>query len=401
MLDKIKGLEPAAVAAAEKDKKGVAGWLKDLGGADAGGRARAAFRLAQLSAPGDDVAKKLAAQIKKEKDAEPKASELLALGAVVKKGGLAGYTDVIDRLTGDDDERSPKAPPVIVQLAAAIALAWAAPPMVTESMIARLEAHHKDQLPAAALPWNDGDIGGLIELCLPELRNPDLAVFFSTFEALMKAHPATPGPLGATWPMEVTVPWLRFAWRMTCSLGKRPQDEPLPSELSPEQRRVLVFATEHQLGINLADLGLDFHTPMRAERPSWRRYLGMDPAGPLDRAVSVGDRSLPIWKWLRLLTRKQIEEAPLREALAKALTPAEIVDLARDATFLFYAVPREDSFGGSPRSAFLLGLLDAAGAAVTAPDIEGIRHVLGALAKAGGNKLKAAGWSGGPFVSPG
>lgn len=400
MLDKLKGIDPEAVTAAANDKKRVAQWIKDLGAADAVTRARAAFLVAQLAAPPDTAAAKLAAQIKKEKDALPRASQLLALGEVNVKTGSRAFTDVVDKATGFDSEGTPKVPPVPVRVAATIALARMNPLYLVPVMLDLLRANTSLVVDAEAFPWNGGDLGGIAALVLPSVEKVDVDASLAEMKTLIAAHP-NPNP-SAPWPAEVAWPWFRLLTRSLGPLGDRSKDEPLFSELSADQQKLLSFGAEHALIVPMPQHGLDFQMPVGPSWPSWRRYVGLDPAGPLDRALEVQHGgaavTLPTWKWFRKLTRGEVPAEAIGAALRKSLSPAEIVDLARDATHMIYAVPREDGLAPSPRSTLLCGLVEELGGGVAAPDLDGILFVLRALRDMKGWDLKVAAWKGGPFV---
>lgn len=408
MLDKLQGLDPEAVKAAAKDKKRVAQWIKDLGAADTGTRSQAAFLIAQLVAqvvaqvpePPDTAGAKLIAQIKKEKDDAAKASLLLALGEVNRKTGSKDGTDIVDKATGMDSERTPKCPPMPVRIAAIVALARMNPIQLVPAMLDLLRAQVGLRLDAATFPWNGGDLGGIAALVLPSAEKVDVEAVLAEMKALVAAHPKPAFP--ALWPSEVLWPWSRVLQRALVSLGDRSKDEPLFSELTADQQALLRFGVENGIVPPMPQRGLDFQMPQAPTWPSWRRYVGLDPAGPLDRplAVELEGKAVtaPIWKWFRKLTRAEVPAEALAAALRKALSPAEIVDLARDATFMIYGVPKEDGLTASPRSVLLHGLVEELGTSVSAPDLEGIRHVLQALRDLKAWGLKSLGWKGGPFV---
>lgn len=413
MLDKLTGLEPDLVTAAAKDKKKLAEWWKALGAPAPEARGRAAFLIAQLSAhvaahvtePLADAEKKLAAQIKKEKDDGARASEILALGEVARKSGTFEHSDALDLLTGDDSERTPKPPPVIVRLAAILALGVSDPIWLTASQVALLEASTDVRGDAKTFPWNGGDMGGILQLALPSLRKVDVTAALRRLTGLMEKFPPGVRKDGRpSWAGEVLGPWGRLVGRLGAALSGRSTDEPAWSELSPELQQVLRFGVEHRLNMVFSELGLDFQLPRTPSMSGWRRYVKLDPEGPLDREISVThegqSRRQPLWKWLRLLHHGKVSAADLSAAISKALSPSEIIDLARDATHLFYAMPNEDGLADSPRSSLLHHLVLGLDASVTAPDLPAVKYSLQALHEGKAREMKKLGWTGGPFSPP-
>lgn len=404
MLDKLTGTEPDVVAAAAKDKKQVAEWIKALGAPTPDARSRAAFLLAQLADPPKDAPKKLAAQIKKEKDEGARASEILALGETSRKTGTHEFAELLDELIGDDDEdESPKPPPLLVRLAATLALGWSDPLWLMKSQVDFLAENNKATGKPKTFPWNGGDMGGIIDLALPALSKVDVGAALSSMTALIEEHP--PEEVKGerpSWDDEVLSPWTRLVQRVGASLEGREQDEPVWSELSPDIQRVLKFGVEKRLHMIFSELGLDFQVPDDARMTSWRRFVGLDPAGPLDRELTLAhegqSRTLPLWKWFRMLNHDKVKAEDLSAALSKSLTPAEIVELCREGTHMIYCAPREDGLGKSPRSSVLYGLLEGLGDSVQAPDMEGIRYVLTAIHNRKTWDMKGAGWVSGPFV---
>ena len=97
------------------------------------------------------------------------------------------------------------------------------------------------------------------------------------------------------------------------SLGVDPV-YPLPSELSPIARA-------------LAEEVVRDHLPAGHQwlpgGVSARRWIGLDPPGPLEREVVVDGRRLPLWRALR-----DAQDAPRRLAAVEALPPAERLEVA-------------------------------------------------------------------------
>ncbi|MBN2495440.1 MAG: hypothetical protein JXR96_12670 [Deltaproteobacteria bacterium] len=391
MLAELKGTEPELVAGATEDPKLVEQWLAELGGKKPADRARAAYRLAQLPEVPEGVLAKLADQIVMERSQPARASELMALGAISRACGDVAHWEQVFILTGEDSEALRKPPPLAVRLAAVVALAWICPPLVTAGALALLKEHRDHR--ADGLPWNDGELGGIIALVLTELEALDVAAALDAIASLRARSPQA-AELGCKLLVE----------RVLEPLGPR-EEEPLIEELRDEQRSALRFTVEQGFRPTSERYGLDFGMPYDdLSQPSWRRYLGLDPAGPMDRLLELehdGERrSWPVWKWFRMLTRGSVAADDLGRAIGKALSADEIVDLARDALSFHYAVQNEDGLAPSPRSSLLHGLIDALGDEARGPDIDGIRYVLEALHELRAWDLKAAGWTRGPFTPP-
>jgi hypothetical protein len=148
-----------------------------------------------------------------------------------------------------------------------------------------------------------------------------------------------------------------------------------------------------------SDHGLDFIMPKWDwSFPSIRRYLGLNDPGPLDTEIELDHRGEtkrhPIWKWFRLLAREEVDEHTLKRALTDALSPAEIVDLGRDASFMVYATRDEGDDDPSPRSTLLRDLIDEHGAEADAADVDAIRFTLDMIGKGDMWKLRDEGWEG-------
>ncbi|MBW2456204.1 MAG: hypothetical protein JRI68_16920 [Deltaproteobacteria bacterium] len=393
----MKGFDTAAVRGA--DAPTIAGWCDELTSSDAQTRAKAAFLLAMLPTHPSDLSKRLRRLSKKEKDEHAKASALLALGASEGRRQSVQDVKLFDRLSGCDTEAS-RLPPLGVRLAAIVALAWVKPFDVSQEMIGLLRANRSMTVDAKAMPWNAGDLGGLIQRVLPSLEDLDADEALAELEALMQAHPWT---RKEGWPMAVEWPWSRTVHRIFASLGDWREDAPILSELSDGQRRALELALQRKLNTRtLRRQGFDLIMPTWDwSKPTWHRYLGLTDPGPLDAELELDQegetRRYPIWKWFRLLARDKVDAGLLQSGLAAALSPAEIVALGRDATTMAYATYDEGDDDPSPRSCLLRDLIDQLGAKAKAADAQAIRFALDRIGGMEMWKMQSKGWKGGPF----
>jgi len=398
LFDDIKGCDPAALRSA--DESTIAGWCETLRSKDAKVRARAAFMLAMLPEHPSDLSKRLIRQIKKDRDEHAKASLVLALGVSELRSQSVERVALLERLTGCDSE-SPRVPPLCVRLAAILALTWVKPFDASQEMIELLRENADMALSAEAMPWNAGDLGGLIRPALSSLEDIDIDEAMAEMEALMKAHAHT---RNEGWAVEVDWAWRRLTQRMFTPLGEWREGTPVLSELSDAQRHALSFALDNRLSWLLTRHGIDFIMPKWDRSwPSIHRYLGRHDPGPLDWQIESDHRGEskrhPIWKWFRLLACDEVDEHTLKGALTDALSPAEIVDLARDASFMVYATRDEGDDDPSPRSTLLRDLIEEHGAEVDAADVDAIRFTLDMIGKGDMWKMEDEGWEGGPYES--
>ena len=399
MFDEIAGVDSAALRGA--DDAAVTAWCDDLQSADADARSVAAFRLAMLPAHPADLSARLRRVLKKEKNEYTKASMALAQGVSERRLRSLESVDLLDKLTGCDSE-SPRTPPLIVRLAAILALAWVKPTEISLEMIELLRANTAMKLEARSMPWHAGDLGGLVTLVLPTIDPIDVEEALTDIKALMKAHART---RGKGWAMDVEWPWDRFVTRMYSEWGDRRLAPPTFAEMSDGQRRVLTFGFKNRLNLrHISRYGFDFTQPSWdwKRRPTWRRYLGFDDPGPLDAEIectrSGEARRYPIWKWFRLLAEEEVDADTLEEALTTALSGSEIVELGRDVTTLAYATYYEGDDEPSPRSCLLRDLIDKLGDRAEAPDAQAIRHTLHMIGEMEMWTMQDEGWKGGPFV---
>jgi hypothetical protein len=151
--------------------------------------------------------------------------------------------------------------------------------------------------------------------------------------------------------------------------------------------------------------GYDFTQPSWAwkRRPTWRRYLGLDDPGPLDREIECScegeTRSYPIWKWFRLLTSGKVDADALGAAIRESLSADEIIELGRDVTHLTYATYYEGDDDPSPGSLLLRDLIDDLGERAGNPDVQAIRFTLDKIGEMEMWEMQDEGWKGGPFES--
>jgi hypothetical protein len=400
MLDRIEGVDVEVLRSA--DEAVIAGWCEDLTSSDAEARARAAFTLAMLPEHPTRLRILLRGAIKREKDDQACASEVLALGVAERRLSSVESVGLFDKLSGCDSE-SRKVPPLTVRLAAIVALAWVKRTEISQEMIELLRANTKLAFDAAAQPWNAGDIGGLIELVLPSVDPIDVDEGLAELEALIEAHPCT---RGKGWPMEVEWPWDRFITRVCAVERDQRHAPPTLSELAEGQRRALLFGFTRRLNLrHVSRYGYDFTQPSWAwkRRPTWRRYLGLDDPGPLDREIECScegeTRSYPIWKWFRLLTSGKVDADALGAAIRESLSADEIIELGRDVTHLTYATYYEGDDDPSPGSLLLRDLIDDLGERAGNPDVQAIRFTLDKIGEMEMWEMQDEGWKGGPFES--
>ncbi len=397
MFDKIKGADSEALRGA--DESTVAAWCDELTSSDARVRAGAAFMLAMLPEHPKGLSARLVKAIKKEKNEHTRASALLALGVSEQRSNSVKREALLEKLSGCDSE-SRRTPPLSVRLAAIIALAWVRPIHASQEMIALLRDNASIKIDAGAMPWNAGDLGGLIKLVLPSLEQIDIDDALADLKALMKAHPRE---RKGGWAVEVDWAWRRLITRLCGARGQRRDDTLTLPELSDAQRRALRFGLKHRLGLSMVrGKGLDFIQPSWDwKRPTWRRFLGLDDPGPLDTELELAHkgktRRYPIWKWFRLLAREKVSADALKGALTRTLSPAEIVELGRDATTMLYATYYEGDDDPSPRSTLLRDLIDGLAEEARAPDAQDIRFTLDKIGEMEMWKMEAKGWRGGPF----
>ncbi len=359
---------------------------------DAKIRAAATLLLAFTSSRPKELAAKLATRVRKESAEPAKASGLLAIGVLEARAGTDAQAELLELYTGDEDERWPKPPPPLVSSAAIVALGLLDSGRLRGSMIDRLRRQKLKRLAASDFPWNNGDAPGLVAELLPRLSAVDVPARLRAVEAAIKKHPRKPGK---PWDPKVTMLWAPLVERVFAPLGGREGDQVLPEELDDDQRALAEFAVAHDLGFAAARYGLYLTDPFGA-KATVERFLGKRPAGPLEARISVGGAGpWPVWKWFHRIAAKKASVDVVRKAILAQMKPAEVVDLARDATGMAYWLSGEGQFEDSPRADVLLGALDALGQAAKAPDLPGIRFVLESLQKA---EWPGNNWRGGPVT---
>ena len=369
-----------------------AAWLALLAQGKPAERAQAAHGLGQIAEPPPEAVEALCAQIDKERSRTARASELLAVGAIGRRLGQVGGWELLWRLTGEDDELCPRPPALLVRLAATLALGWLSPALVTEEGRALFEANRDHREKPEALPWNGGDLGGLIAEQLAVIEALDADRVKSEVTRLLEIDRQAAIRADE-----------RLSERILAPLEGR-EHEPLLEDLSDEQRGLLVFDTEHGLVPEGWRCCLDFGTPVEDIFVTWRRYLGLTPPGPLDRRIELpyeGEvRRWPIWKWLRMVAREQVAAAEVEQAIEAALSAEEIVDLCRDALGLAYGLRGEQPLHPNPRLALLHRVLERHAAQIEVEDLEALLYPLSKLGEGRGWHMRVAGWRGGPFWPP-
>jgi hypothetical protein len=165
-----------------------------------------------------------------------------------------------------------------------------------------------------------------------------------------------------------------------CCWG-RDDDEPTFGELPAGLQTLLRARAERGRSGGLpVGFGLWFvDPPALAKGTTFRRFVGLDPQGPLDTVVPRKDgTSWPAWRWLRELARGLSEEE-LRNAFDPVFTPAQRVELACEIARGVYALPNEGLVHSSPRSSFALRWMNdaIAGGAQAPSDVDAIRERLG------------------------
>jgi len=376
----------AAAAAQEKE------WRTLLGNTDKGLRAAAAMLLALTSSKPVDAANAVATAFLKEKDDAVKASELLALGVLDARGKTIEHAGLM-ALHAGDDPRLPKAPSPLVAVAAIVALGYAQPLAVSAPMLERLRKNARLEAPADKLPWFGGKLGSLAKARLSALEKVDVAAWIRGLDALIAAHRPKRGEHDPV----VTRQWDTLVERLCAPFQGREGDEVLPEELSDDQRKLLVEGYKRGLSRVFVKLGLGWmDDPDTSHGAAWSagRFLGVVPAGPLDRPVTIEGKSAPWWKVFVRLARKETPVAPIKKAL-ESLSETELLDLAVDVTERAYRPSWDEGvMKRSARAAVLLEELDRRG--LTTAAHEPVRVVLDALANARIGLLK--GWHNGPFV---
>ena len=192
---------------------------------------------------------------------------------------------------------------------------------------------------SGSLPWNAGDLGGIVKKVLPELETIDIGPALAEIESLIKTHPKKKNK---GWAVEADWPWRRLVERIFAPLNRRGDDTPVLSELTDPQHRTLLFAMKNELNIMmLRHTGLDFVMPKwDFSKPTWRRYLGIEKPGMLDREIKLKHdgkmKQYSIWKWFRFLAAEEVDAHVIKAALEKNFSAREIQDLARDASFMIW-----------------------------------------------------------------
>jgi hypothetical protein len=143
---------------------------------------------------------------------------------------------------------------------------------------------------------------------------------------------------GATAPANDAIPgrWARLALELT--FPKSANNEVVSSDISDAGKRVFSAITESQLldkpGVVPGDFGLP------SSIADARRWLGLEPPGPLDPEVSIAvggaSKTLPVWKVLLMVLRGTLPQSVWEEAADAQLTPEQLFDAYCDAALNVY-----------------------------------------------------------------
>ncbi|WP_437779961.1 hypothetical protein [Sorangium sp. So ce1097] len=293
---------------------GIDGYLGLLSDKDASVRVAAALLLAFLSSHAERSAPVVRGRVAAETDEKALASAVLCLGYL---DGYLGDEGDVDRFL-DLAQKGPE----LVRVAACLGLASAAPSRVgAAEQKVLLDALAGAAQPLADFPWCGGELGNHIAMALTRVgaARQDVDLLVGLLEAT-RGKPTQPR-------VASTIVDAVFAGE-----GGPPSDLRLPSELSEAQRGMLKHLVERQL-VQRIGPALSRHGLLSAEG-DLRRFLGLTPAGPLDREVG-GE---PLW---RLAIRVMSDRAPVEawvNALEGSLGPAEVIEACLDAAVPPYAL---------------------------------------------------------------
>ncbi|WP_434044618.1 MULTISPECIES: hypothetical protein [Sorangium] len=293
---------------------GIDGYLALLSDSDASVRVAAALLLAFLSSHAERSAPVVRARVAAEPDEKARASAVLCLGYL---DGYLGDEGDVDRFLELAHEG-----PDLVRVAACLALAYASPSRVgAAEQRVLLDALASAAQPLADFPWCGGELGNHIAMALTRVgaAQQDVSLLVGLLEAT-QGKPTQPRVATAIVDAVFAVD------------GGPPSDLRLPSELSEAQRGTLKHLVERQL-VQRIGAALSRHGLLSAEG-DLRRFLGLTPAGPLDRAVG-GE---PLW---RLAIRVMSDRAPVEawvDALNASLGPEEVIEACQDAAVPPYAL---------------------------------------------------------------
>lgn len=300
-------------------KAGMPIFIELLADSDADVRVAAAFVLAFVDPPTDGAIDVLLARATSDDDERVRASALLAVGYTCR---YARRTDLSDSLTAQLDTGTP-----LLQLCAALALAQLHADAVTAGVRGALDRGRETPPRVAGFwPWADGDMKRFATVVRGAIQ--------STGEVLTDMR-ATTNPANDGWDAP-----LRALRRVFPADADRTDELMLPGDLDDAQREVLRYFADNctkQL------IGYDYMTARGLPRylDELRRFLGINPAGPLDAEVRVEARTLPIWYALHGALVGTVSRAAVVDAWAQ-LPAAEALAAATDALDGPYrpAVPR-------------------------------------------------------------
>lgn len=271
-------------------------------------RAASALVLALLP-PDDATSRAVAARLKKEKDEKARGALLLCLSSWQRAFGLS-----IDPALVASPEPKPFA-----ELCRAVARAWS--PELRDDAA-------RDVLVAAV---KDPPKGFDATKDLP-VSSRDLA-----FEALRAAYPAAAREVGLSGLREGHFP----VWQvLMLGLPVRPPgavwaDVPLPEELPPDQLtflRAVVEALPDSRSSSWLPWGLARATGLPQHRGDIRRWLGLDPPGPMETVMAgeiSGERvAWPAYRWYRRIATDRIPKESLAGALRAHPSPDEALAVA-------------------------------------------------------------------------
>lgn len=340
----------AALAAATREAPRWQGFLSDP---DPRVRTAAAFLLAFLPDSASTSIPLLEDRLSREEEPFARSSLLLSLGIL----GMRAEQKTRDRIGAKAGAISvaPQEPALVRGVAAVSRLYFdrSALPVSLDPLLVELLL--MGDLGSERWPWIFGRVDALVSRLLIDRADDGRRSASLLTEALL----STQGQHA------LTAEWYKAIDELTLGADR---DIPMPSELSPFQRLILVrLADLPQTASSLRDVP---HHPM-----DFRCWLGLEPPGTLEQEVdfSLAGQSGqgPLWKLLFKFSRKPFGEAI--EVLAQALAPATLLSALIESQFRRYNF----SIGNIGQVAnFAAGHADCDWAIATAKDVLRLRPEL-------------------------